>query len=404
MPTSEELKMLQALPLELKIERSKERIRDWVYYWGVDHVYVAFSGGKDSTVLLHLVRSIFGEEIPAVFINTGLEFPEIQRHVRSFPNVVILTPNMNFRDVLSTYGYPVIGKEVAHCIEATRNYVSRKLEGNRELHYNHLSPDYWSKARDDALNRKKGTSLVQVLFGVGLAEPKQNTKGIEVKSRFSGEKYTSLLNADFKISDMCCTVMKKDVSHDYQVKEKRHPFIGTLAEESSIRRASWLRNGCNVFDGDKASSKPLSFWTEQDILHYIKENEIKIADVYGEIVPMALDGQIRLDETYKLRCSGRDRTGCIYCPFGAHSESLQTEGRFVRLAKTHPKQYAYTMNGGAYDPEDGYWKPTKEGLGFSHVFDEMNRLLPTKTGRPFIRYRPEGDEMERARKLAEEKQ
>lgn len=80
------------------------------------------------------------------------------------------------------------------------------------------------------------------------------------------------------------------------------------------------------------------------------------------------------------------------------------EGRFRRLARTHPKQYAFVMNGGAYDPEDGYWKPTKDGLGMAHVFDEMNRLLPTKTGRPFIRYRPEGDEMERAKKLAEEKE
>lgn len=61
------------------------------------------------------------------------------------------------------------------------------------------------------------------------------------------------------------------------------------------------------------------------------------------------------------------------------------------------------MGGGAYDPEDGYWKPTKEGLGFAHVFDEINRLIPTKTGRPYIRYLPEGGEMDRAKKLAESK-
>lgn len=92
---------------------------------------------------------------------------------------------------------------------------------------------------------------------------------------------------------------------------------------------------------------------------------------------------------------------CLYCPFGAGNENLKEEGRFIRLSRTHPKQYDYIMRGGAYDPEDGYWKPSKEGLGFAHVFDEINRLIPTKTGRPYVRYRPEGDEMERAQKLAE---
>lgn len=65
MPTSDELKMLQALPLDLKIRRTQQRIREWVDYWGKDHVCVSFSGGKDSTVLLHIVRDMFmyGERI-----------------------------------------------------------------------------------------------------------------------------------------------------------------------------------------------------------------------------------------------------------------------------------------------------------------------------------------------------
>ena len=236
-----------------------------------------------------------------------------------------------------------------------------------------------------------------------MAEPKLIKGNIPDKSRYSSEKYVPLLDADFLISDKCCAVMKKTPLSKYQKETERVPFVGTLAEESLLRKSSWLKNGCNAFSG-KASSKPLSFWTEQDILRYILENNIKIADVYGVVTTADFDGQIRMDCGAKLRCTGADRTGCVYCPFGAGRENLSDEGRFRRLARTHPKQYAYCMNGGAYDPEDGYWKPTKEGLGMAHVFDEMNRLLPTKTGRPFIRYRPEGDEMERARKLAEEKE
>ena len=96
MPTKKELIMLQALPLEIKIMKSLQRIREWVQYFGVDGVYVSFSGGKDSTVLLHLVRSIY-PNIKAVFVDTGLEFPEIKEFVKSFDNVEILRPKMNFR-------------------------------------------------------------------------------------------------------------------------------------------------------------------------------------------------------------------------------------------------------------------------------------------------------------------
>ena len=132
MPTSEELRMLQALPLDLKVARTKQRIREWVDYWGKDHVFVSFSGGKDSTVLLHIVREMYGDEIPAVFVNTGLEYPEIQRHVRTFSNVVILNPKKNFHQVLTEYGYPVISKEVSNCIESTRAWCSKFLNVERE--------------------------------------------------------------------------------------------------------------------------------------------------------------------------------------------------------------------------------------------------------------------------------
>lgn len=78
MPSKDELKILQALPLDIKIAKTQQRIREWVNRFGVDGVYVSFSGGKDSTVLLHIVREIC-PDVEAVFVNTGLEYPEIQR-------------------------------------------------------------------------------------------------------------------------------------------------------------------------------------------------------------------------------------------------------------------------------------------------------------------------------------
>ena len=84
----------------------------------------------------------------------------------------------------------------------------------------------------------------------------------------------------------------------------------------------------------------------------------------------------------KYKCTGCSRTGCIFCAYGAH---LEKESRFVRLKQTHPKQYNYCINGGAYD-ENGIWKPNEDGLGMGHVFDELNEMY-SKNGKEFIEYK-----------------
>lgn len=111
-----DLQYMQSLPLDEKINLTKRRIIDWYdHYRG--NVYVSFSGGKDSTVLLDLVReTLCDESIPAVFANTGLEYAQIQRFVRETPNSEIIRPRMRFDEVISTYGYPIISKEVAEAI------------------------------------------------------------------------------------------------------------------------------------------------------------------------------------------------------------------------------------------------------------------------------------------------
>ena len=124
------LKELQALPLERKIQITQTRIIEWYQHYN-GQVCVSFSGGKDSTVLLHIARQIY-PNIPAVFSNTGLEYPEIQRFVKSFDNVDIVTPSMRFDDVITTYGYPLIGKEVAEAIYYARRLRSQSVNAERE--------------------------------------------------------------------------------------------------------------------------------------------------------------------------------------------------------------------------------------------------------------------------------
>ena len=124
------LEELRALPLERKIQISQTRIIEWYKHYN-GNVVVSFSGGKDSTVLLHLVRSIF-PDVKAVFSNTGLEYPEIQKHVMSIGNVDIVRPTMRFDEVISTYGYPLIGKEVAEAIFYARRIRSQSGNVERE--------------------------------------------------------------------------------------------------------------------------------------------------------------------------------------------------------------------------------------------------------------------------------
>ena len=125
--TLQDLKIRQALPLEQKVLMTKQRIREWVNYYGLEGVYVSFSGGKDSTVLLHIARSIY-PDIKALFVDTGLEYPEIRDFVKTFDNVDIVKPRLNFKQVIEKYGYPFISKEVSECVSGAKKYLTDPFE------------------------------------------------------------------------------------------------------------------------------------------------------------------------------------------------------------------------------------------------------------------------------------
>lgn len=127
--TMQELKQWQSLPLSVKVRMSCERIRNWVNTYGESGVYIAYSGGKDSRVLSDLVDiSCPGNEIPRVFVNTGLEYPEIVQFVKKEPRAIIVKPEMNYTQVIKKYGYPFISKEVSECVYAAKQYLTKMAE------------------------------------------------------------------------------------------------------------------------------------------------------------------------------------------------------------------------------------------------------------------------------------
>lgn len=287
---SVELQMLQSLPLDIKIAKSKLRIQEWVDFYGVDDCYISFSGGKDSLVMLHLIKQLdINDRIPVVFVDTGLEYPEIKQFVKKiYPNVTILRPKKSFKQVIEEYGYPVISKEQAQYIEDIRT----------------------------------GTKKIRL----------RRLEGVNGQFKLAN-KYRYLLDAPFKISSKCCAIMKKEPIRNYENKSRRVPFLGMMADDSLLRKNIYLKSGCNSFDSARPKSMPIGFWTEQDILQYIKNNNLELCSIYGNIVQ---------DENGKLKTTGNNRTGCIWCMFGLQYDG--EENRFQRLKITHPELHDYCMN------------------------------------------------------------
>lgn len=273
------LRQMQSLPLSQKIIKTQLRIREFYEHFD-GNVTVSFSGGKDSTVLLHLVRSIY-PNVPAVFSDTGLEYPEIRQFVKTIDNVTTVRPKMSFKQVVKTHGYPVVSKKIAKKIE----------ECQRPTPQNERT--------------RSGACYGFLINGVQRQPP-------------IPKKWQYLIDSPFKISWKCCNVMKKEPMQRYEKESHSHTYLGMMASDSNLRETIYLKKGCNVYDGKHIHSSPMSFWMEQDVWDYIHINHLPYSKIYD---------------------MGTDRTGCFACMFGIHLEKYPN--RFQRMKTTHPKLWHY---------------------------------------------------------------
>lgn len=276
------LQSLREMNLDSKIVQSRFLIREAVTKFGLEKVYISYSGGKDSTVLSHIAKSMY-PDILHIFANTTNEYPETLEHVKwekeeNGSNIISVIPKdvhgeiWTFKKVVDLYGYPMFSKRVSNAIRT----------------YQHALSDTTRQHSLDYINR-------------------------------NFKKYS--VYKDLPISDKCCDRLKKiPLRNKARELGMECAILGILASESYQREKDWLEYGCNVFHERKENqSRPLSFWTDADILEYIEKYHVKIPALYDQ---------------------GYTRNGCMYCGFGVHME-IDGCNRYQRLKETHPKQYAY---------------------------------------------------------------
>ena len=229
----QELRQRQRWSLDQKIDHTFGTIDEFCRK--VDNPVISFSGGKDSTVLMHLVRNIMKRDLPAIFVNTGNEYPEIVKFAtKKYNNVTVLRPKTNITRIIEKYGFPLISKEYSKMIYELRNgskYAQRYLTG---------------KQADG-----KETSFILP------------------------QKYRFLVNERFNCSDKCCSFLKK------QPTSKLNSITAEMAVESVLREKSWIKTGCNSF-GKHNKSKPFSIWTERDILEYKQQFNVEFCEIYED--------------------------------------------------------------------------------------------------------------------------
>lgn len=322
-----DLKQFLSLPLDAKERKAIRLIQDFADYFGEDKMYLSFSGGKDSLVVNHLVSRALGENaIERVYCDTWLEYPSMRQFVKDNFDVTVIKPNMSMKEIVDTYGWCFPSKEVSSAIW-----------------------EYNTKGTEWAKNKLSG----------------KNSDGSDSEFRQMFKKYLPIAEKakerGIVISPFCCNKQKEEPAREFEAQSGKYPVLGLRAEESLRRRNGWFRVGCNAYDtktvrdvetgeikevkNDFPQSKPISIFSEQDVLQYILKYKLELPPPYGVIKnkgnlvgQMTIYGEVAPCCT--LCCSKEQRTGCCFCPIACHLNNFE---KFKNLRHSFPKLFDYCM-------------------------------------------------------------
>jgi 3'-phosphoadenosine 5'-phosphosulfate sulfotransferase (PAPS reductase)/FAD synthetase len=246
---------------------------------------LSYSGGKDSTVLSHLMFFDLKEKVPHVNSNTRMEYPETVAQIQKWYSMMryyeidchVVFPDKRPKELWREIGVPLWSKMIA--------YKYRKF-------FN--SPD-------DRISKDVPANLVPV--------------------------FHKLKAAGFKVTDQCCDELKKKPMKKFAKKQGfTGSFTGVRCAESRMRRLNWIRFGSlynSSYHGDQWICNPLSFWTESDVFRYLDENGI------------------RPEST----SSARGGSGCVTCMFGCH---ISKTNSMQELAVNNPKMHQVALDDWGY--------------------------------------------------------
>lgn len=264
---------------ELTLFDRLEVIKTTIAKYGEDNFYLSFSGGKDSTLLHHLLdEALPNNRIPRVYIDTGIEYLAIREFVMNLAKnddrFVIVKPSVPIKKMLDTDGYPFKSKQHSHNL----------------MVYQHS--------------------------GIGLSV-KRYLGIIESNTKFRCPK--SLLyqfSNDFKIKigDKCCLNLKKKPAHRYEKESGRNIAITGMRRAEGGERASL--KGCIITDSKGKATKfhPLLVVSDEWEEWYLKERGIKLCPLYYP--------------PFNFK-----RTGCKGCPY-----SLDLQDQLSTMSLYLPKE------------------------------------------------------------------
>jgi len=353
----------QKKPLDYKIQTAHQAIQQG--FNASQHApALAFSGGKDSTVLWHLICTYFPEQaghMLTIFGNTGVEYPESLRFARELglewggERFIEAKPG---RTEAPGYKYAAQRDILDYLIDSgtVRSVLQEdgKLKTTDALE-RACPPHLREKFERERMIWPEGTmksffwcvdQYGWPILGKAFSKLKARRINIDCFLRFSESKsddpkllaYYDVLR-QVKISQACCDVLKKEPSERVQAAHKVDViFKGLMAAESRTRQTNFATRGYlfqssrDYLGGDPFfHCNPLSIWTDDDIWAYIKLFDVPCSPLYS----MGYE-----DNDYNRH--NIKRNGCLGCC----TDILFQWNHMRTLRHTHPKAWNTFMRMG----------------------------------------------------------